>query len=348
VTVQVDGPSDHTTEINMTFTPYISPLSFAPDGFWYGDGVGSHDTSRRVKGLTIPLAIGTPNYGDGAKLVREGSPSCCESGKCHVCAPLAASAEKGHLRHVKEMRKKRRACNRERYVSPDPANAEHLDTVKEKYPCSCNLFYPAMDGFHVFGNVPSSLGWERYGLKPNGLACHCGGDKTPFDEKIKRYWLKEEESIHSSLPKGPIDAADCDFEPENRSGNKFACLDSEEELSEMTCTFRKRLRGKARTLVGFFSKELGIKGDKSQIPLRIDCGGVRPAVRRCFPANVPALVELSLKTAQKVEDGCCKACLPRFERLKQTWKEKMSAPVEVDPDHLRRFEEAFRGAPLLS
>jgi hypothetical protein len=94
---------------NMTYTPYVSPLRFAPDGFFRCEDVGPHETSLTVKGFTIPQSSGSANYGEAAKLVQKGSPSCCGSGKCHVCAPLAAST----LRYVKETKRKRRENARE-------------------------------------------------------------------------------------------------------------------------------------------------------------------------------------------------------------------------------------------
>jgi hypothetical protein len=93
----------------MTYTPYISPLRFAPDGFFRCDDVDPHETSLSIKGFTIPQSFGSANYGEAAKLDYEGSPSCCGSGKCHVCAPLAAST----LRYVKETKRKRRGNARE-------------------------------------------------------------------------------------------------------------------------------------------------------------------------------------------------------------------------------------------
>lgn len=113
----------------MTYIPYVSPLRFAPDGFFRYEGVNPHETSLSVKGFTIPQSYGSANYGEAAKLNHEGSPSCCGLGKCHVCAPLAAST----LRYVKETKRNRRSNAREgKRRSLKPEIGELLDDSASK------------------------------------------------------------------------------------------------------------------------------------------------------------------------------------------------------------------------
>jgi hypothetical protein len=244
----------------MTYTPYVSPLRFAPDGFFRCNDVDPHETSLSVKGFTIPRSYGSANYGEAAKSDHEGSPSCCGSGKCHVCAPLAASV----LRYVKETKRKRR------------------DNAREG---------------------------KRRSRKP------VSGD-----------------SLDDSVSAQSQDST-------NRSYNKFACL--EDDDGSLRCTMSTRLRGKAISLVRYLSEDLGIKGDSNFLPERISCGHLRSAVRSCFPADLPTLAELSIKTSQKAEKSCCKVCRPLFDRKLSAWKEALALPAEVDLDHLELFKRAL-------
>lgn len=131
----------------------------------------------------------------------------------------------------------------------------------------------------------------------------------------------------------------------NRSDNKFSPLAAEEELTSVEeirpCKKSKKLKAQVMKLVEYFSSELGVAGDKRKVG-DVVCGGVRSAVRSCFPPDLDVIQELSLKTSQKVEVDCCGACEPGFYKIIGKWKYRMAEPVEVDTDHLEKYKKAFR------
>lgn len=159
--------------------------------------------------------------------------------------------------------------------------------------------------------------------------------------------IKRECTIPHDLPReGSVKDAnslltedDTNEEPSNRSVNKFDVLSEE---TDMDCRFSGKLRKKAEALVRLFSNELGLDGRKEKLGM-VRCGGLRSAVRNCFPANLSVLHELSLKTSQKVEKSCCKFCEPEFDKKMDEWKWRLSEEVEVSDDHLERYRHAFRG-----
>jgi len=124
-------------------------------------------------------------------------------------------------------------------------------------------------------------------------------------------------------------------EPSCSSDNPFSVL---QDIDEDGCTRRRRLGGKAKTVVSWFAG-MGIS-KIADPPKEIECGGLRAAVRRCFE-HVTSVQELSFKTVAKVEDNCCKSCLPRFEKKLEEWSSARVRPVEVDDDHVRAFLKAF-------
>jgi len=132
-------------------------------------------------------------------------------------------------------------------------------------------------------------------------------------------------------------------ESENRGGhpvshsNLFAVL----EGSDMDgCTRSAGLMKKAVTLVRWF-RRLGLPYERD-LPGRVECGGLRTAVRQCFAA-VSEQWELSFKSIQKVEKNCCEGCEPRFSHRLNEWLSQRFQPVDVDDTHLQNFRRAFRG-----
>jgi hypothetical protein len=113
-----------------------------------------------------------------------------------------------------------------------------------------------------------------------------------------------------------------------------------DDSRDSDCT-NEKLKKQGEALVRFFSKELGLEGSKDLLG-SIKCGGLRAAVRRCFPGAKTVLQELSLKTAQKVEKSCCKGCKPEFDRKMLHWRDKLLEDVDIDQDHLERYKKAFR------
>jgi hypothetical protein len=127
-------------------------------------------------------------------------------------------------------------------------------------------------------------------------------------------------------------------EPPNRYTNKFGSFGGDED---MDCEFSGKLQTKGKALVRLFAHELGLSGRIEDLGA-IKCGGLKTAVRRCFPKEIDVLQELSLKTTQKAEKSCCKACEPDFLRKITNWKWNMSKDVEVDGEHLMKYTRAFR------
>jgi len=119
------------------------------------------------------------------------------------------------------------------------------------------------------------------------------------------------------------------------SDNPFSVL---QDIVEDGCLMRRRLGGKARTVVSWFEK-MGIS-KIADPPLEIECGKLRTVVRSCFQ-HVTPVQELSFKTVAKIEKNCCKSCLPRFEKKLEEWSAARLLPVEIDDDHVRAFEEAI-------
>jgi len=108
------------------------------------------------------------------------------------------------------------------------------------------------------------------------------------------------------------------------------------------CTRSACLRKKAETLVKWY-RRLGLPFERD-LPLRVECGQLRSAVRQCFSGEgVTLLWELSFKSIQKIERDCCRECEPRFLEKLNEWREARAQPVEVDPDHIKRFKHAFSG-----
>nr|WPR16767.1 MAG: RNA-dependent RNA polymerase [Dracophyllum associated botourmia-like virus 115] len=118
--------------------------------------------------------------------------------------------------------------------------------------------------------------------------------------------------------------------------NPYSVLGDTEDGT--VCLLSGCLWKKAKTLVRLF-KNFGIT-KVNELPSYIKCGELRTAVRQCF-SNSDPLLELSFKTIQKIEDSCCKTCLPRFEEKLSLWKDNRYLAQEVDIEHLRSFGLAF-------
>lgn len=123
----------------------------------------------------------------------------------------------------------------------------------------------------------------------------------------------------------------------SRSSNPYAVL---EDVNMDSCTRSASLRGKAKTLVKWY-RRLGLPFERD-LPVSIECGGLRTAVRQCF-SHVSEIWELSFKSIQKIEQNCCDFCEPRFLQRLKPWMEARSLPVEIDDEHLERFKVAFAG-----
>jgi len=79
-----------------------------------------------------------------------------------------------------------------------------------------------------------------------------------------------------------------------------------------------------------------------KLPPRIPCGQIRSTIRSSLDLETP-LVDLSVKTAQKLEKAPCRSCSRRFDRYLEEWKESRFQPVCVDEAHLALFKRVVRG-----
>lgn len=120
--------------------------------------------------------------------------------------------------------------------------------------------------------------------------------------------------------------------------NSYALL----EDKDGDCAMQFRLRGKAITCVELLAEELGLE-PVMDLPPRIRCGELRPAIRACFQESLPLEAHLSIKTSQKLERNTCLSCKARvLGSVLEKWKEARNQPQEVCQDHLARFRRAMR------
>nr|UXM18996.1 RNA-dependent RNA polymerase [Colletotrichum camelliae botourmiavirus 1] len=109
---------------------------------------------------------------------------------------------------------------------------------------------------------------------------------------------------------------------------------------DLTCKFSPSLRRKARTCLKFLESEFRLKRAHA-LPSRIECGYLRSAIRSCF-ADLDEVVELSIKTSQKLEKSYCPVCESKQVDKIEKWKKERFQTVEVEEDHLRQFSDQFR------
>nr|WAK77841.1 MAG: RNA-dependent RNA polymerase [Botourmiaviridae sp.] len=120
--------------------------------------------------------------------------------------------------------------------------------------------------------------------------------------------------------------------------NSYALLEDADD----DCTQQSRLRGKAVTCVELLAVELGLEPVRD-LPPRIRCAELRPAVRGCFQDSLPLEAQLSIKTTQKLERSTCRSCEARvLGSVLKKWKEARFQPQKVDDKHLASFRMAMR------
>ncbi|BBF90576.1 RNA-dependent RNA polymerase [Pyricularia oryzae ourmia-like virus 1] len=106
------------------------------------------------------------------------------------------------------------------------------------------------------------------------------------------------------------------------------------------CQASTRLRRKARTCLKFLQSEFRLKRARA-LPSRIECGHLRSAIRSCFD-DLSEVVELSIKTSQKLEKSFCPSCESTTVDMINKWKEERFQTVNVEEDHIRRFTDQVR------
>lgn len=107
------------------------------------------------------------------------------------------------------------------------------------------------------------------------------------------------------------------------------------------CTKEISLRRKARVVVSFLRKEYGLERARP-LPPRIRCGHLRSAIRSTYPEVLTPLLELVIKTSQKLEKRVCSFCKSEDYEIIRKWKEDRFEQPEVDDEHRRLFEKALR------
>jgi hypothetical protein len=171
---------------------------------------------------------------------------------------------------------------------------------------------------------------------------HVRDNKRKTRKCARRFWWRTEKRTQQDRER-KIEAcylAQPLSEPPNRYDNKFGCL--EDEFDDTLCKKRKKYLSVARNLLKFLSEDIKIEHNVEKLPKEINCGELRTAVRGCFPASLPVLAELSIKTSMKAERSCCGNCRSRFDEKLDEWMEKMLQPVDIDEEHLSRFRQLFR------
>jgi hypothetical protein len=160
-------------------------------------------------------------------------------------------------------------------------------------------------------------------------------------DSLERLVLSGEIGVERLSDAGSVSSGGYVREVESTSlplSNSFCVLEEEGDLS---CSRQLAYRRKAKALVRHLRVEWGIKPLRD-LPSEISCGELRSKLRSIFPASLPEEVELSIKTAQKVETSCCRSCEPRFAGVLEEYKEARFRPVSIDDAHLARFVRAFR------
>lgn len=107
----------------------------------------------------------------------------------------------------------------------------------------------------------------------------------------------------------------------------------------VACRKQHKLRSLVRSCVRFISREHNIHPTTLRYPDA--CGQLRSAVRASFGENLHPIVELSIKTACKLEKRYCGPCGKRMESELSCWKEARFLPVEIDEGHAARFVRAL-------
>lgn len=130
--------------------------------------------------------------------------------------------------------------------------------------------------------------------------------------------------------------------PTTRVGGctRFELLASVSDMD--VCEEHIRLRQRAVRYVRLLEVELSVKAIK-QLPDEVLCGGLRHAVRQCFPPQLTVLQELSFKTVQKAEHSICSLCEPAMAEKVRQWKKERFQCVSIQDDDLEAFGVAFRG-----
>jgi len=113
-------------------------------------------------------------------------------------------------------------------------------------------------------------------------------------------------------------------------------LDGSSEPKE--CMRGIRNRRVARLCLRLLRMEFKELSDATMtLPPRIPCGQIRSTIRSVLNDATP-LVELSIKTAQKLEKPPCRFCSRKFDEELDRWKESRFQPVCVDEAHLALFK----------
>ncbi|QDW80874.1 RNA-dependent RNA polymerase [Magnaporthe oryzae ourmia-like virus 4] len=110
---------------------------------------------------------------------------------------------------------------------------------------------------------------------------------------------------------------------------------------DMDCKNVPRNGRVARAAVALLSSDQEMERVRP-LPPRIRCGDLRPAIRQCFPDQLPVVKELSIKTSQKLEIAPCKYCEPAMLHRLNEWLKERYIPLDpVDHAHIALFKRAL-------
>lgn len=108
------------------------------------------------------------------------------------------------------------------------------------------------------------------------------------------------------------------------------------------CQYTRKLAMLARHSTRLLRDEYGFVPQK-KLPETITCGGLRSAIRSTFHDDLPEIVELSIKTSQKLEHRVCPMCEGQFSDFVNQWKLKRFEPCSSESLHIRAFRRSLSG-----
>lgn len=157
-------------------------------------------------------------------------------------------------------------------------------------------------------------------------------------------WCRHFKRRHTTLDlRGP--GFICDCKPDVNFGDRLGeptdtGISPERKEKEIEgCCAAPRLRRKVLKIVKFLSLELDL--NHGPVPTTVTCGGIRKAVRSCYPPELTLVQELSIKTSMKVEANPCTFCKTLQAGSIEKWEKSRLAPATVSEEHLSAFSAAF-------
>lgn len=162
-----------------------------------------------------------------------------------------------------------------------------------------------------------------------------------FDSSITREWDYALELNYSVKTRMEI-AARAVEESFLLLSSRLPKLSPSKSETPNKCGNRKSLARLVTECCRMISRSFNEDYDRKQILQPVTCGTLRNHIRDRFRPDLPVEVELSIKTASKLERRWCTACQAQLgQSILQDWKKARLEPVEVDSEHLAKFQKSF-------